>query len=193
VVQTPVGEVGKESITQPHHSPLLVFGIGCRSQLRRLGQLQQPLGPQAPAQPAAAAATTLGTPSAGSIDSSQSTAGGSGSNGGNNSSNLRHVGEHGDGSDGNSSGSARSVLLAGTLLLQHLAQAGPAAAAWGSRSRLVSKQDEQRLLPGWEVDAFVDRMWDLSGPILSNMGFSGLLGAASAAALKVSSSRFHQI
>jgi hypothetical protein len=71
------------------------------------------------------------------------------------------------------------------MLLQQLAQAGPAAAAWGSRSRLVSKQDEQRLLPGWEVDAFVDRMWDLSGPILNNMGFSGLLGAASAAALKV--------
>jgi hypothetical protein len=165
--------------------------MSCRSPLRRSGQLQQPLAPQAPAQPAAAAATALGTPQVRSIDSSPSTASGSGSNGGNNSSSSRHVGEDNDGGDGNStSGSAGSILrglLAGALLLQQQAQAGPAAAAWGSRSRLVSKQDEQRLLPGWEIDAFVDRMSELSGPIMSNMGFSGLLGAASAAALKVSS------
>lgn len=41
------------------------------------------------------------------------------------------------------------------------------------------------MMSSWQLDAFVDRMWDLSGPILNNMGFSGLLGACTAAALKV--------
>lgn len=112
------------------------------------------------------------------------TAGGSGSNGGNNSSSRKHVGEHDDGSSSGWTSSLLSRLLAGTLLLQQLVLAGSAAAAWGSRSRVEAKQEELRLLPAWEIDAFVDRMSDLSGPILNNMGFSGLLGAASAAALK---------
>lgn len=59
----------------------------------------------------------------------------------------------------------------------------PAALA-GSKQGLVSHKEEQAL-PQWEVDAFVDRMWQLSGPIVNNMGFSGLLGACAAVALKV--------
>lgn len=101
--------------------------------------------------------------------------------GGNNGSRRQLTGEADNG--GSRSSSMRLVLQA--LLLSaglQLSHAAPAAAA--GRSRLVSKQDE-RLLPDWEMDAFIDQMWDLSGPILNNMGFSGLLGAASAAALKV--------
>lgn len=51
----------------------------------------------------------------------------------------------------------------------------------------IHPQDEKLLnaSSSWQLDAFVDRMWELSGPILNNMGFSGLLGACAAAALKV--------
>lgn len=73
------------------------------------------------------------------------------------------------------------LLPAALLLLPAPAQA---AAAASKRSGLVSQQDERNLMSSWQLDAFVDRMWDLSGPILNNMGFSGLLGACTAAALK---------
>eukprot|EP00878_Enallax_costatus_P019008 GHUV01020040.1.p1 GENE.GHUV01020040.1~~GHUV01020040.1.p1 ORF type:complete len:261 (+),score=51.68 GHUV01020040.1:266-1048(+) len=57
----------------------------------------------------------------------------------------------------------------------------PAAAA-ASKAKTVKRDDV--LLDSGEIDAFVERIWELSGPILHNMGFSGLLGAAAAAALK---------
>lgn len=65
------------------------------------------------------------------------------------------------------------------------AAAAATAAAASKRSSLVSHQDEMQL-SSWQIDAFVDRMWDLSGPIMTNMGTSGLFGACAAAALKVS-------
>lgn len=74
------------------------------------------------------------------------------------------------------------AALAPALLLPG---AAAAAAAASKRSSLVSQQDEKQMASSWQLDAFVDRMWDLSGPIMNNMGFSGLLGAFSAAALKV--------
>jgi hypothetical protein len=60
----------------------------------------------------------------------------------------------------------------------------PAAVA-GNKQGLISHKEEKAALPQWEVDAFVEQMWQLSGPIINNMGFSGLLGACTAAALKV--------
>lgn len=48
---------------------------------------------------------------------------------------------------------------------------------------------DHSMISSWQLDAFVDRMWDLSGPILNNMGFSGILGACAAAALKVRAHR----
>lgn len=75
-----------------------------------------------------------------------------------------------------------AVLLPAALLLPAPAQAATAAS---KRSGFVSQQDERNFMSSWQLDAFVDRMWDLSGPILNNMGFSGLLGACTAAALKV--------
>lgn len=116
--------------------------------------------------------------------------GGSGCGGGSNTAKRWGV-EGGDGDDlGMPSRPAWQQLLAmlmamilpATLLLPAPAQAATAAS---KRSGFVSQQDERNFMSSWQLDAFVDRMWDLSGPILNNMGFSGLLGACTAAALKV--------
>lgn len=116
--------------------------------------------------------------------------GGSGCGGGSNTA-KRWGGEGGGGDDlGRPSRPAwqqllamlTAVLLPATLLLPAPAQAATAAS---KRSGFVSQQDERNFMSSWQLDAFVDRMWDLSGPILNNIGFSGLLGACTAAALKV--------
>lgn len=93
-----------------------------------------------------------------------------------------------DGYDGAGSFTGRLSALQLILLalmpatIMQLLHAQPAHAA--SKAK-VSSQHHDHFLSSWEIDAFVERMWELSGPILNNMGFSGLLGAAAAAALKV--------
>lgn len=113
---------------------------------------------------------------------------GSGSgNGSNNVTGRRYGGGGGDnsqpGGTPRSAGALLQQLLAvlAAVLLPALLPA-PAAAA---RSGFVSQRDERAAVSSWQLDAFVDRMWDLSGPIINNMGFSGLVGACTAAALKV--------
>jgi len=77
------------------------------------------------------------------------------------------------------------VVLAAAGCPAVLPAPSAAAAAVSKRSSLVSHQDDMQL-SSWQIDAFVDRMWNLSGPIMTNMGTSGLFGACAAAALKVS-------
>lgn len=114
---------------------------------------------------------------------------GSGSGHGGNSRRHRWRG----GGDSNPWGSSSTALhwwqqllavLTAALLPIVLTAPAQAAAATSKRSGFVSHQDEN-MVSSWQLDAFVDRMWDLSGPILNNMGFSGILGACTAAALKV--------
>lgn len=93
-------------------------------------------------------------------------------------------GGDGDNSRVSNSQSTVQLLLTAilpTILLQ-LLHAPVATAA--SKSKAVGKHERHKL-DSDELDAFVESMCELSGPILNNMGFSGLLGAAAAAALKV--------
>lgn len=84
------------------------------------------------------------------------------------------------------------AVLSSLLLSMLFPAPSQAAAAASKRSGLVSKQDE-RMESSWQLDAFVDRMWDLSSPIINNMGFSGLVGACAAAALKVRDFACHTV
>lgn len=100
----------------------------------------------------------------------------------------RRVGDDGGGDDDDNKSNSGwhvlqillTVVLPATLLqLLHV----PAAAA-ASKQKTLSRRDDHKL-DSEEIGAFVESMCQLSGPILNNMGFSGLLGAAAAAALKV--------
>eukprot|EP00879_Flechtneria_rotunda_P002561 GHRR01002760.1.p1 GENE.GHRR01002760.1~~GHRR01002760.1.p1 ORF type:complete len:272 (+),score=79.11 GHRR01002760.1:247-1062(+) len=103
------------------------------------------------------------------------------------SNNHRRLTDADDG--GNSIGSDSSTWLQLQKLSLWLALLLPAVvtlalpAPAAARSQVATKIHD-KMLPVWEIDAFVERMWDLSGPILNNMGFSGLLGTCAAAAFK---------
>jgi hypothetical protein len=120
-----------------------------------------------------------------------------GSGGGSGGSSRTRPWGPGRGGDGDGDGPGQQLVCPHTTLLQQLLAVlssllfsmllpapSQAAAAASKRSGLVSKHDE-RMESSWQLDAFVDRMWDLSSPIINNMGFSGLVGACAAAALKV--------
>lgn len=124
-------------------------------------------------------------------NSSVPEAGSGGGSGGSSRTRPWGRGGGGDGDDpGHLHGPLASLLqqllavLSSVLLSMLLPAPSQAAAAASKRSGLVSKQDE-RMESSWQLDAFVDRMCDLSSPIINNMGFSGLVGACAAAALKV--------
>jgi hypothetical protein len=81
------------------------------------------------------------------------------------------------------------LLLALALVLPPAAPllwpAAASASAVAASKKGKGQREVETSLPAWEVDAFVESLSELTGPLLNNMGFSGLLGAASAAALKV--------
>lgn len=82
----------------------------------------------------------------------------------------------GSGSGGGSSGSSRQAWLLGLAYMASLAVASPAYALGGKKPA----KDEALI-----SDAYMEQMMELAGPVLSNMGVSGVLGMCAAAALKV--------
>lgn len=112
---------------------------------------------------------------------------GSGSGNGGSTSARRFRGGDDNNSGPNRPSTAWAVLqqLLAVLTAVFLPALLPSPAAAAARSGFVSQRDEKMMASSWQLDAFVDRMWDLSGPIINNMGFSGLVGACTAAALKV--------
>jgi hypothetical protein len=82
----------------------------------------------------------------------------------------------GGGSSGGSSGSSRQAWLLGLAYMASLAVASPAYALGGKKPA----KDEALI-----SDAYMEQMMELAGPVLSNMGVSGVLGMCAAAALKV--------
>jgi hypothetical protein len=110
----------------------------------------------------------------------------SGGSGGGGNSSRRRAGGSGGGADHPASSQRWGQLLAGVLAGALLLPTAPAAASTVAANKGKGQRKKaEPALPSWELDAFVERMWDCSGPILNNMGFSGLMGMCAAAALKV--------
>ncbi|KAG2450787.1 hypothetical protein HYH02_004624 [Chlamydomonas schloesseri] len=105
--------------------------------------------------------------------------GGSGNGrGGNGGSGGRGGPEQGpSGGSGSSWGRAAALALAGGMLFT-------AEASWAAKKVEPAKPAPPPAKEELTVDKVTDMLWNLAGPILTNLGFSGCVGAAAGIALK---------